>query len=65
MFKTFKIKYLGEDPLCLHIDRFSGLLGLSQKDYIDCMLKRFNMDDCSPGDASTIKGDKFLKSQYS
>ena len=40
-------------------DRSQGLLGLSQKAYIDRVLKRFNMEMCSASVAPIQKGDKF------
>ena len=45
-------------------DRSRGLLGLSQKGYIDRVLKRFNMQFCSAGDALITKGDKLSEKQY-
>ena len=33
-------------------------LGLSQETYINKVLKRFNMKDCSPSVAPIVKGDK-------
>lgn len=45
----------------IHKDRSRIMLGLSQGVYIDCVIKRFNMSNCSPGDAPTVKGDKFSK----
>jgi len=44
-------------------DRSRGLLGLSQKDYINRVLERFNMQLCSVSDAPIVKGDKFNKKQ--
>lgn len=41
-------------------DRSPDTLGLSQKAYIDRVLKRFNMNGCSLGDASIVKGTSFL-----
>ena len=37
------------------------MLGLSQKGYIDRVLKRFNMQSCSSGIAPILKGDKLSK----
>lgn len=39
-------------------DRSKGTIGLSQKNYIDKVLKRFNMFNCSGGDVHIAKGDK-------
>ncbi|RVW20741.1 Retrovirus-related Pol polyprotein from transposon TNT 1-94 [Vitis vinifera] len=36
-----------------------GILGLSQKAYIDKVLSRFGMSNCAPGDTPVAKGDKF------
>ncbi|RVW82847.1 Retrovirus-related Pol polyprotein from transposon TNT 1-94 [Vitis vinifera] len=40
-------------------DRFRGLLGLSQETYINKVLERFQMKDCSPSIAPIVKGDRF------
>ena len=39
------------------------MLRLSQKTYIDCVLKRFYIQSCYPRKASIVKGDKFSKDQ--
>lgn len=61
------MKDLGEASYVLGIeiyrDRNQKLLGLSQKGYIDKVLKRFNMENCKPGDALVVKGDKLSKDQ--
>lgn len=44
-------------------DRPNGVLGLSQKTYIERVLKRFNMQSCSPGKAPIVNDDKLSKSQ--
>ncbi|KAK2982880.1 hypothetical protein RJ640_003498 [Escallonia rubra] len=43
----------------IHRDRSCGILGLSQRAYIDKVLKRFNMHRCTPTVAPVVKGDKF------
>ncbi|RVW37313.1 Retrovirus-related Pol polyprotein from transposon TNT 1-94 [Vitis vinifera] len=43
----------------IHRDRSRGILGLSQKAYIDKVLSRFGMSNCAPGDTPIEKGDKF------
>ncbi|RVW30670.1 Retrovirus-related Pol polyprotein from transposon TNT 1-94 [Vitis vinifera] len=43
----------------IHRDRSRGILGLSQKAYIDKVLSRFGMSNCAPGDTPVAKGDKF------
>ena len=40
-------------------DRSQGLLGLSQKSYINKVLERFKMDKCSTSLVPIHKGDKF------
>ncbi|XP_028124521.1 uncharacterized protein LOC114321552 [Camellia sinensis] len=60
--KNFKMVDMGEANNVIGIeifrDRSRGLLGLSQKGYIDRVLERFNMRFCSVGDAPIMKGDK-------
>ncbi|KAG8483132.1 hypothetical protein CXB51_022089 [Gossypium anomalum] len=47
----------------IHRDRSRGILRLSQKNYIDKVLKRFGMQNCRPGDTPVTKGDKFSLTQ--
>jgi hypothetical protein len=47
----------------IHRDRRNGVLGLSQKSYIEKVLKKFNMHKCNPTLAPTVKGVKFEKFQ--
>ena len=65
--KNFEIKDLGEASYVIGIkinrDRSRGILGLSQKAYIEKVLKRYNMQNCSPSVAPIVKGDKFSKYQ--
>ena len=65
--KKFEMKDLGDDSFVLgiqiHRDRSRGILGLSQKSYIEKILKRFGMHECKPGDTPMAKGDKFSSSQ--
>ena len=65
--KIFDMKDLGEASFVLgiqiHRDRSRGLLGLSQRAYIDRVLERFNMHNCKFGDVPVVKGDKFSLSQ--
>ena len=49
----------------IHRDRFRGILGLSQETYINKVLERFRMKDCSPSVALIIKGDRFSLNQCS
>ncbi|KAK2972148.1 hypothetical protein RJ640_018216 [Escallonia rubra] len=63
MSKNFDMKDLGEASYVIgieiHRDRSRGILGLSQRAYIDKVLKRFNMHNCAPTVAPVVKGDKF------
>ena len=57
------MKDLGEASYILsteiHRDKSKGELGLSQKAYIDGVLKKYNMHKCSASPALIVKGDKF------
>jgi hypothetical protein len=59
---NFDMKDLGDASYVLgieiHRDRTKGVLGLSQKSYIDRVLKRYNMHKCSATPAPIVKGDK-------
>ena len=61
--KNFEMKDMGEASYVIGIeifrDRSCGLLGLSQKAYIEKVLEKFNMNKCSPGVIPIQKGDKF------
>jgi hypothetical protein len=48
----------------IHRDREKGVLELSQKSYIEKVLKKFNMHKCNPTPAPIVKGVKFGKFQY-
>ena len=60
---NFEMKDMGEATYVIGIeifrDRSRGLLGLSQKAYIERVLERFNKEKCSAGVAPIQKGDKF------
>jgi hypothetical protein len=43
----------------IHRDRQKGLLGLSQKSYIEYVLKRCHMRKCNASSGPIVKGDKF------
>ncbi|XP_071917192.1 secreted RxLR effector protein 161-like [Coffea arabica] len=43
----------------IHRDHSRGILGLSQKSYIEKVLKRYAMQNCKSGDTPVAKGDKF------
>ena len=61
------MKDLGEASYVLGIqilrDRQSGIMRLYQQMYIEPIMKRFNMQLCSFGEAPIVKGDRFSKSQ--
>jgi hypothetical protein len=63
----FDMKDLGEAFYVLgieiHRDRGKRVLGLSQKSYIEKVLKKFNMHKCNPTPAPIVKGVKFGKCQ--
>jgi hypothetical protein len=64
----FEIKDLGEARFVLgieiHRDRVKEVLGLSQKIYIERVLKKFSMHKCSASPAPIVKGDGYGKFQY-
>ena len=61
--QNFEMKDMGEATYVIGIeifrDRSQGLLGLSQKTYINKILERFNMEKCSACVVPIQKGDKF------
>ncbi|RVW47612.1 Retrovirus-related Pol polyprotein from transposon TNT 1-94 [Vitis vinifera] len=63
----FDMKDHGEASYVLGIkilrDRANGVLKLSQRAYIEKILKRFNMHNCKSTKAPIVKGDKFSKAQ--
>ena len=63
IFENFDIKDMGVATyvigIKIHRDRFQGFLGLSQETYINKVLERFRMKDCSPSIAPILKGDRF------
>ncbi|KAH9656751.1 hypothetical protein KPL70_022797 [Citrus sinensis] len=65
--KHFEMKDLGDVSFVLgieiHRDRSRGILGLSQRNYIDKVLKKFGMQNSKPSDTLVAKGDKFSLSQ--
>ena len=60
---NFDMKDLGEASFVLgieiHRDRRKGVLGLSQKAYIEKVLKKFSMHKCSASPAPIVKGDRY------
>ncbi|KAL4271452.1 hypothetical protein GQ457_13G004180 [Hibiscus cannabinus] len=67
LFKNFDMKDMGDASyvigIKIHRDRHKGVLGLSQETYINKVLERFRMKDCSPTVAPIVKGDKFNLNQ--
>ena len=65
---NFDMKDLGEASFVLgieiHRDRRKGVLGLSQKVYLEKVLKKYSMQACKPSPAPIVKGDRFGKFQY-
>ncbi len=57
------MKDLGEASFVLgieiHRDRSKGVLGLSQKGYLEKVLKKYSMHACKPSPAPIVKGDRF------
>ena len=45
----------------IHRDRRKGVLGLSQKAYLEKVLKKYSMHACKASPAPIIKGDRFGK----
>ena len=43
----------------IHRDRQKGVLGLSQKTYIENVSKKYNMHKCNASPGPIVKGDKF------
>ncbi|RVW48954.1 Retrovirus-related Pol polyprotein from transposon TNT 1-94 [Vitis vinifera] len=64
---NFNMKDLREAYFVLGIeiyrDRSRNLLGLSQRAYINRVLKRFNMQTCKAGDVPVVKGYKLSNEQ--
>ena len=61
--KNLEMKNLGNasfvSGIQIHRDCSRGILGLSQKAYIDKVLSRFDMKNCASGDTPIVKGNKF------
>jgi hypothetical protein len=60
---NFDMKDLGEASFVLgieiHRDRRNEVLRLSQKTYLENVLKKFSMHACNPTPAPIVKGDKY------
>ena len=67
--KNFEMKDMDEATYVIRIeiflDRSHRILGLSNKAYIDIVLERFKMENCSASVAPIQKGDKFNLMQCS
>ena len=67
--QNFDMKDIGEAFYVIGIEiyrnRSRKILGLSQKAYVNKILERFNMKNCSTSVAPIVKGDKFSLSQCS
>jgi hypothetical protein len=65
--QNFEMKDLGEASYVIgieiHRDRNQRILKLFQKAYIEKVLKRFRLENCSTSIAPIVKGDKFSKDQ--
>jgi hypothetical protein len=63
----FDMKDLGEASFVLsieiHRDKSKWVLGLSQKAYIEKVLKKFSMHKCSASPAPMVKGDRYRNFQ--
>ena len=64
---NFNMKDLSEASFVLgieiHRDRRKGVLGLSQKAYLEKVLRKYGMYACKPSPAPIVKGDRFEKFQ--
>ena len=65
--KNFDVKDMGKASyvigIKIHRERSQGILGLSQETYINKVLERFQMKNCSPSPAPIVKVDKFSLNQ--
>ena len=65
--ENLNMKDMGETSYVIDIkiyrDRHIGILGLSKETYINKVLERFWMKDCSPSVAPIVKGDRFNLNQ--
>jgi hypothetical protein len=64
---NFDMKDLGKASFILeieiHRDRRKRILGLSQKTYLENVLKKFSMHACNPMPAPIVKNDKYQSFQ--
>ena len=60
---NFDMKDLSEASFVLgieiHRDIRKGVLGLSQKAYVEKVLKKYSMQNCKPSPTPIVKGDRF------
>ena len=67
LFDHFDMKDMGVASYVIGIkifkDKHNGILGMSQETYINRVLERFRMKDCSPSVAPIVKGDKYNLNQ--
>ena len=63
IYNNFYYKILGYFWGVTETDRSQRILGLSQETYINKVVERFHLKDCSPSIAPIIKGDKFNMNQ--
>jgi transposase InsO family protein len=67
LMKSFEMKDLGDASFVLGIEilrnRTQGILGLSQRNYIEKVLIRYGMQNSKPGNTPVAKGDKFSLNQ--
>ena len=67
--KNFDMKDIGEASyvigIKIHRDRSRSILGLSHETYINKVLERFRMKDCSPSVAPIMNDDKLSLNQCS
>ena len=67
LLKNFDMKDMGETSYAIgikiHRERSRSILGLSQETYINKVLERFQMKNCSPSLAPIVKGDRFSLDQ--
>jgi hypothetical protein len=63
LLSNFDMKDLSEassiQGIEIHRDRRKGVLGLSQKTYIEKVLKKFSMHACNPTHAPIVKDNKY------
>ena len=65
--ENFNMKVMGDAfyviGIKIHRDKFQRILGLSQETYVNKVLERFQMKNCSPSIAPIVKGDRLNLNQ--